>query len=114
MSTMTIQLPDAQHERLKRLAKSRGLSVSRGVEEITTHELTEFALETRFRLPAARGDVAMALSLIDRLDADNNVPYSRSRRAHYEREPKLSRRVVAPAQALLHDLRSAEHQASPA
>lgn len=70
MSTMTIRLPDAHHERLKLLAKSRGVSVNKVVEEITTRALTEFDLETRFRVRAARGDVAKALALIDRLDAE--------------------------------------------
>ncbi len=70
MSTMTIRLPDAQHERLKLLAKSRGVSVNKVVEEITTRALTEFDVETRFRVRAARGDIAKALALIDRLDAE--------------------------------------------
>lgn len=70
MSTMTIRLPDAQHERLKLLAKSRGVSVNKFVEEITTRALTEFDVETRFRVRAARGDISKALALIDRLDAE--------------------------------------------
>jgi plasmid stability protein len=70
MSTMTIRLPDAQHERLKLLARSRGVSVNKFVEEITTRALTEFDVETRFRVRAARGDIAKALALIDRLDAE--------------------------------------------
>jgi predicted DNA-binding protein len=68
MSTMTIRLPDAQHERLKLLARSRGVSVNKIVEEITTRALTEFDVETRFRVRAARGDIDKALALIDRLD----------------------------------------------
>ena len=70
MSTMTIRLPDAQHERLKLLARSRGVSVNKFVEEITTRALTEFDVETRFRVRAARGDIGKALALIDRLDAE--------------------------------------------
>jgi plasmid stability protein len=68
MSTMTIRLPDAQHERLKLLARSRGVSVNKVVEEITTRALTEFDVETRFRVRAARADIDKALALIDRLD----------------------------------------------
>lgn len=67
---MTIRLPDTQHERLKLLAKSRGVSVNKFVEEITARALTEFDVETRFRVRAARGDVAKALALIDRLDTE--------------------------------------------
>lgn len=70
MSTMTIRLPDAQHERLKLLARSRGVSVNKVVEEITTRALTEFDVETRFRVRAARGDIDKALALIDRLEAE--------------------------------------------
>ena len=33
MSTLTIRLPDAKHERLKTLACSRGVSVNKLVEE---------------------------------------------------------------------------------
>lgn len=70
MSTMTIRLPEAQHKRLKLLAKSRGVSVNKLIEEITTRALTEFDMETRFRVRAARGDIAKALALIDRMDAE--------------------------------------------
>jgi predicted DNA-binding protein len=70
MSTMTIRLPESQHERLKLLAKSRGVSVNKLIEEITTRALTEFDMETRFRVRAARGDIAKALALIDRMDAE--------------------------------------------
>jgi hypothetical protein len=52
------------------LAKSRGVSVNKLIEEITTRALTEFDMETRFRVRAARGDIAKALALIDRMDAE--------------------------------------------
>jgi predicted DNA-binding protein len=70
MTTMTIRLPDAEHERLKLLAESRGVSVNEVIEEITTRGLTEFHLETRFRVGAARGDVVKALALMDRFDTE--------------------------------------------
>jgi predicted transcriptional regulator len=71
MGTMTIRLPDGQHERLKRLAKGRGVSVNKVIEELTTRALTEFDTETRFRARAARGAPAEGLALLDRLDAED-------------------------------------------
>ncbi|CTQ33123.1 CopG family transcriptional regulator [Jannaschia rubra] len=71
MSVMTIRLPDAQHERLRQLAKTRGVSINKVIEELTTRALTEFDLETRFRTRAARGDPEAGLHLLDRLDQEN-------------------------------------------
>ena len=36
MSTMTIRLPDDKHLRLKKLAKSRHLSINKLIEELAT------------------------------------------------------------------------------
>ena len=72
MSVMTIRLPDAQHERLRVLARARGTSVNKVMEELATRALTEFDLEARFRARAARGDKAEALTLLNRLDAGEN------------------------------------------
>lgn len=41
MATMTIRLPDAKHERLKRLAEQRGVSLNQLFEEWSTRALTE-------------------------------------------------------------------------
>lgn len=70
MSVMTIRLPDTQHERLRQLARARGVSVNKIIEELATRALTEFDLETRFRTRAARGDPGSALSILDRLDRE--------------------------------------------
>jgi hypothetical protein len=69
MATMTIRLPDGKHERLKKLAEQRGLSLNKLIEEWSTVALTEFDAETRFRLLAAKGDPKKALKLLDKLDA---------------------------------------------
>jgi len=69
MSVMTIRLPDAQHERLKAMAKSQGVSVNKLMEELATRALTEFDVETRFRTRSARGSAEAGLALLDRLDA---------------------------------------------
>ena len=69
MATMTIRIPDDKHERLKRLAEQRGLSLNKLVEEWSTVALTEFDSETRFRLLAAKGDAKKSLRVLDKLDA---------------------------------------------
>ena len=71
MSVMTIRLPDAQHERLRQLARTRGVSINKVIEELATRALTEFDLETRFRTRAARGDPGEGLRLLDRLDRED-------------------------------------------
>ncbi|MDK4706185.1 toxin-antitoxin system HicB family antitoxin [Rhizobium sp. CNPSo 4062] len=68
MSTLTIRLPNDQHERLKALAASRGTSLNRLFEELTTRALTEFDAETRFRLRAAKGDRTRGLDILEKLD----------------------------------------------
>ncbi|NWG74193.1 MAG: ribbon-helix-helix protein, CopG family [Rubrivivax sp.] len=69
MSTLTIRLPDDTAERLKSLARSRGLSVNKLIEELSTQALTAYDAETRFRALALTADVPQALRILDRLDA---------------------------------------------
>jgi predicted transcriptional regulator len=68
MSVLTIRLPDDQHERLKSLASLRGVSLNKLFEEFSTKAIAEFDTENRFRLRAARGDRALGLKILDRLD----------------------------------------------
>jgi hypothetical protein len=68
MSTLTIRLPDDQHERLKALASSRGTSLNKLFEEFSTKALAEFDAETRFRLRAGRGDPKRGLEILEELD----------------------------------------------
>jgi len=56
MGTLTIRLPESQHERLRALASSRGVSLNKLFEEFSTRAITEFDMETRFRLLASRGN----------------------------------------------------------
>ena len=67
MSTLTIRLPDDQHERLKALAEAQGLSLNKLFETFSTKVLAEFDAETRFRLRASRGDVLTGLNILDKL-----------------------------------------------
>ena len=68
MSTLTIRLQDEQHERLRALAKQRGVSVNKLFEEFTTRAIAEFDTETRFRARSERGDVDGGLAILDKLD----------------------------------------------
>lgn len=71
MSTLTIRLPDETAERLKALAKSRGLSVNKMVEQFSAYALAAWDTENHYRALAATGDVNRALAILDRLDADD-------------------------------------------
>jgi predicted transcriptional regulator len=68
MSALTLRLPDDKHERLRALAQSRGTSVNRLLDEVTTLLLAEYDAETRFRLRAHRGvgKAERGLSLLDK------------------------------------------------
>jgi predicted transcriptional regulator len=68
MATLTIRLPDDKHSRLKALAQSRGISVNKLMEELSTLALAEFDAQTRFQTLAMQGDVARGLEVLDRLD----------------------------------------------
>lgn len=68
MSALTLRLPDDKHERLRALAQSRGTSVNRLLDEVTTLLLAEYDAETRFRLRAQRGvdKAERGLALLDK------------------------------------------------
>ena len=68
MGTLTIRVPDGTHERLRRLAEARGVSVNKLIEELSTAALAEFDAETRFRIRAGRGSAREGLCLLDKLD----------------------------------------------
>ena len=64
MAAINIRLSDEKHERLKQLAKSKNISVNKLMEELATIALTEFDVETRFKLLANSGSVERGLELI--------------------------------------------------
>ena len=55
MSALTVRLPDDKHMRLRALASSRGTTINRLIDEMTTLMLAEFDVETRFRVRAGVG-----------------------------------------------------------
>ena len=68
MATLTIRLPDEKHERLKKLARRRNISVNKLIEELSTVALAEFDAETRFRAMATQANAQDGLTLLDQLD----------------------------------------------
>ena len=68
MTTLTIQVPNARHARLRRFARERGVSVNRLLEDFSASGLAQSDAELRFRTLAAMGSPAKALKLLDRLD----------------------------------------------
>jgi len=68
MSTLTIRIPESKHARLRTLARARGISVNRLIDELATVALAEYDTETRFRAMAARGSKRAGLALLDKLD----------------------------------------------
>jgi predicted transcriptional regulator len=69
MGTLTIRLPDDKHNRLKELAQSKGISINKLIEELSTIALTEFDSYTRFKAMAATGNVEEGLKILTKLDS---------------------------------------------
>ena len=69
MSTMTIRLPADTHGRLKEIARQRGMSMNKLIEELSTVAIAQYDAETRFRAMAARGSAEEGLRVLDKLDA---------------------------------------------
>ena len=70
MGSLHPPIPDEKHQRLRELAKSRNISVNKLLEELTTMALTEYDIETRFKLRASRGSTEKALLVLDKLKQD--------------------------------------------
>ena len=66
--TEVVHVPDDTHERLKELARHRGVSVNKLMEELSTIAIAQHDAETRFRALAARGSVKEGLRVLDKLD----------------------------------------------
>ena len=68
MATLTIRLPDDKHSRLRELAQSRGISVNKLMEELSTIALAEYDTYNRFKVMAAMGNPQEGLAILDKLD----------------------------------------------
>lgn len=71
MTNLTLRLPDDTAERLKLLAKQRGQSLNKLLEQLSVQALTSWDVENRFKTMAAKADTATALAILDRLDKLN-------------------------------------------
>ena len=68
MATLTIRLPNEKHLRLKELAQTRGISVNKLIEELSTIALAEFDTYTRFKAMTVTGNPEAGLKILDKLD----------------------------------------------
>ncbi len=68
MSTLTIRIPESKHARLRNLAKARGVSINRLMDELATVALAGYDSEVRFNAMASRGSRKTGLALLDKLD----------------------------------------------
>lgn len=68
MATMTIRIPDDTHARIKHLARHRGMSVNRLIEELSVIAVTQHDAEAGFRALAARGSARNGLAILEKLD----------------------------------------------
>jgi hypothetical protein len=83
MTTLTIRIPDDTAARLRQLAKHRGISLNKLMEEFSTTSLAEFDTENRFRIRAAKGSPRRGLALLEKLDATlRKRPAKRKRSGH--------------------------------
>ena len=70
MSVVTLRLPEDKHARLRMIAKARGVSVNRLLDEVATVALAQHDAEVSFRARVARGGTTrtQALAILDKLD----------------------------------------------
>jgi hypothetical protein len=69
MRTLTIRISEDNHARLRNLAKAKGVSIDRLMDELVTVALAGYDSEIRFKAMAARGSKKTGLALLDRLDS---------------------------------------------
>ncbi len=72
MSVVTLRLPDDKHERLRQIAKARGISVNRLLDEMATIAVAQHDAEVHFRSAQARGSRERGLAVLDALDRHYN------------------------------------------
>jgi len=68
MATLSIRLPDDIAERLKNIAKARGISLNKLMLELSTQILAEEGVKQSFQAAQLRGNPKRALQLLDKLD----------------------------------------------
>jgi hypothetical protein len=61
-------MSECKHQRLKNPAKSRGLSLNKFMDELSTIALVQHDAEVRFLAMAAKGSRKTGIELLDKLD----------------------------------------------
>jgi len=73
MSTVTLRLPDDTRKRLKQLAASRCISLSKLMEELESAAIAAHDAEVRFRAMGTGADRDRAPAVLDRLDTHDRA-----------------------------------------
>ena len=68
MSVVTVRLPGDQHQRLKAMAQTRGISLNKLFEQLIAQALTENDVELQYRRLATTGSPAEGLEMLNKLD----------------------------------------------
>ncbi len=68
MSALTIHLPEDQYERLRKLAKRRGIRLERLVESLVGRVLADADIKSTFDYHVARGDRDKGLTILESLE----------------------------------------------
>ena len=68
MSTVTLRIDEEKHERLRRVAAQKGVSLNRLMDELATVALAPYDAETRFRARSSKGSAEKGLKLLGKLD----------------------------------------------
>ena len=68
MTTLSIRLPDNMAERLKKIAKARGISLNKLMFELSTQALAKEEAKQRFLATQLRGNAGRAAQLLNELD----------------------------------------------
>lgn len=88
MATLTIRMPEDKVNRLKELAKSRGISLNKLIEEWAAMGIAEFDAQASFLARAARGSRERGLNALRELAArDSQSPASAYGFHEQEQEP---------------------------
>ncbi|GAB4538049.1 MAG: ribbon-helix-helix domain-containing protein [Pleurocapsa sp.] len=70
MGSLHLRISNEKHQRLKELAKSKNMNVNKLLEELATIALTEYDIETRFKIRANRGPTEKPLEVLEKLKQD--------------------------------------------
>jgi hypothetical protein len=68
MRTLTIRIPEERLVKLRSLAKAKGVSINRLMDELAILALAGYDSEIRFKTMAVRGSRQTGLALLDNLD----------------------------------------------